>query len=63
VGEEDLANPGQFLPPDPVEVAIHAQEIGLVAKRRAAVRDGMPWAYALLKGQCSPSTWGKIEAK
>jgi hypothetical protein len=23
----------------------------------------MPWAYALLKGQCSPSTWGKIEAE
>jgi hypothetical protein len=63
VGEEDPANPGQFLPVEQVELDIHQQEIGLVAKRRAAVREGMPWAYALLKGQCSPSTWGKIEAE
>jgi hypothetical protein len=62
-GEEDPVNPGQMLPADPVEVEIHRQEIALVAKRRAAVRDGMPWAFALLKGQCSPSTWGKIESE
>jgi hypothetical protein len=63
VGEGDPANPGQLLPVDPVEEEIYRQEIALVAKRQAAVRDGMPWAYALLKGQCSPSTWGKIESE
>jgi hypothetical protein len=62
-GEEDPNNPGQRLPPDAVEVAIHREEISLVAKRRAAVREGMPWAYTLLKGQCSPSLWGKIQSE
>jgi hypothetical protein len=62
-GEEDLANPGQRLPPDAVEVAIHQQEIQLIAKRRSSLREGRLWAYAILKGQCSPSTWGKIQSE
>ena len=60
VGEEDPANPGQGLPVDPAETTIYQEEIRMVAKRRGNLRDGMHWAYALLKGQCPPSTWGKI---
>jgi hypothetical protein len=41
-GEEDLANPGQRLPTDAVELAIHQQEIQLIAKRRSSLREGRP---------------------
>lgn len=60
VGEEDPANPGQRLAVDPAETTIYQEEIKMVAKRRGNLRDGMQWAYALLKGQCPPTTWGKI---
>ena len=63
VGPEDPNNPGAFLPAPAAEQAIFTEEIRMVAKRRHNVREGMPWAYAILKGQCSPSTWGKISGE
>jgi hypothetical protein len=44
-GEEDLANPGQRLPPDAVEVAIHQQEIQLIAKLPCKRVDHGPTPY------------------
>jgi hypothetical protein len=62
-GAEDPNNPGQFLPANALGIQIHEQEILLIAKRRANLCEERPWAYAILKGQCSSSTWGKISAE
>jgi hypothetical protein len=60
---EDPVNPGKFLPEDPAEIAIWEEEIKMTARRRKDLVDGLQWAYAVLKGQCDPSTWGKIEGE
>ena len=60
---EDPNNPGQFLPEDPAEIAIWQEEIRMIAKRRQNLREGLEWLFALLQGQCAPSTLGKIEGE
>ena len=62
VGEQDPNNPGQLLPVSAAEQAIYQEEIRMTAKRRANLREGLPWA-ATLKGQCSPSLWGELTAE
>jgi len=58
----DPANPALGeRPEDPGEFAIWNAEIGLIAKRRSNLRDGLSKAYAILWEQCSPSVQGRIK--